>query len=227
MSHDPGAIADWTIRPYLPDDLPMVSLLCRRCFPESPRWQGVHSWGEAWWTAVSEAGPDVVESWVVVSPEGCVVAACVLVVDEETWKRLRARRQGSWKSRLLSVLWCPKLTVCQLARSAYQMRRGVAAPLAVHNRTWLEMLAVSPDYQGRGLARRLLSLCEKRTSELRRKGICLRVDFDNCRARKVYEQWGFVLYGQWQSGARYVRVIADQETIRAAHMRAWRGRQVS
>ena len=99
------------------------------------------------------------------------------------------------------------MAVRALAKRRRTSSGGVSAPLSVGDRTWLQMIAVLPGYQGKGLARRLLGLCEERTRQLGRKGIVLCAEGDSPRARAIYEKWGFLSYAESRRGTYYAKLL--------------------
>ena len=169
--------------------------------------------GQAWWMAVLRCSPRIAESWVMASPDGGVVAVCVLVIDEVDWKLQRRSRRGPWTVRCFSAVLCPILALRAFAARPGGMKSGSTPPVGVRNRTWLEMLAVSPDRQGRGLAKRLLDLCEDRTMKMGRRGICLRVETQNVRARRLYEKRGFLSYAEDETAAYYAKFLSVSEAV--------------
>jgi ribosomal protein S18 acetylase RimI-like enzyme len=62
-----------------------------------------------------------------------------------------------------------------------------------HRKAHLAQLAVAPDYQGRGLGRRILSRVIERLSDMGYDGLSLMVSRDNHRALELYRSMGFEL----------------------------------
>ncbi|AXK48342.1 GNAT family N-acetyltransferase [Aliarcobacter trophiarum LMG 25534] len=56
---------------------------------------------------------------------------------------------------------------------------------------YIDTVSVSPDFQGRGIAKELFSFAEKKALELGFKKLSLLVDFENIKAKYLYEKLGF------------------------------------
>lgn len=56
---------------------------------------------------------------------------------------------------------------------------------------YIDTVSVSPNFQGRGIAKELFSFVEKKAKELGFDKVSLLVDFENEKALKLYEKLGF------------------------------------
>lgn len=73
----------------------------------------------------------------------------------------------------------------------------------------LHELVVHPDYQGRGIGRRLLEVAEEYARRCGRDTLDLWVGEHNDRAIRLYERFGFKRAGQWRI---WVRMVKDLTT---------------
>lgn len=56
---------------------------------------------------------------------------------------------------------------------------------------YIDTISVNPAFQGRGIAKELLNFAFKKAIELGFKKVSLLVDFENVRAKALYEKFGF------------------------------------
>ena len=56
---------------------------------------------------------------------------------------------------------------------------------------YIDTVSVSPSFQGRGIAKELFSFAEQKAKELDFKKLSLLVDFENPKAKALYEKLGF------------------------------------
>ncbi|MGH2306483.1 GNAT family N-acetyltransferase [Aliarcobacter sp. ERUVET-8] len=56
---------------------------------------------------------------------------------------------------------------------------------------YIDTVSVSPSFQGRGIAKELFSFAEQKAKELDFKKLSLLVDFENSKAKALYERLGF------------------------------------
>ena len=56
---------------------------------------------------------------------------------------------------------------------------------------YIDTVSVTPNFQGRGIAKELFSFAEQKAKELDLKKLSLLVDFENPKAKALYERLGF------------------------------------
>lgn len=201
-------------------DVDALIEICRQGFPDSLRWHGVRPVAVNWWRAAidTEAG----ETWVY-APDDVVFGFSLLITDRELWSREATRRRAGFGCALASLLMHPvravavlrKRIVAALAKRRNQVR---ASTTDVPSRTtWLELIAVSPSMRGRGVARRLLEVCDDRTLEAGCTAIGLCVDTQNESAIRLYEAIGYVRGPLTGSGWSYVKSLSRAALPRQAH----------
>lgn len=171
--------------------------VCNVSFGESLRWRAMGKLALSWWqTALTSSA---VESWCIVD-EGRIAALCVLVIDEMQWKIQRRIRRGSNLDILFSILFHPGVAFRELQRrikGSLNRRliivndRPLPTGYGPRKRTWIELVAVRPEERGKGLGKRLLDCCNRRTIELHREFIALRVESANLSAKRLYENAGY------------------------------------
>jgi len=97
-----------------------------------------------------------------------------------------------------------------ITRLAQRRNRISASTTDVPARTtWLEIIAVLPSMRGRGIAKRLMEVCEERTQELGGAAIGLCVDPQNESAIRLYEAMGYVRGARTRSGWTYVKRLSQ------------------
>jgi len=143
-----------------------------------------------------------------------IVALCVLVVDEILSSRQSKR--GPAATYFGSVMFHPLVAIhtvyrimkCAIGKEqAPRISGSDDTEWRRETRTWIELIAVRPEYRGRGLGRILLDRCDLRTQELGRIGIGLRVASDNTSAKHLYEKCGYVCYQQDVKGSVYRKLL--------------------
>jgi ribosomal protein S18 acetylase RimI-like enzyme len=194
-------------------DMNMLIDICRHSFPGTVRWQSSYTVAKAWWS--SAIGSDAVEVWVLSDKEQ-IDAFLVLVTDEAEWARQKRLRQVSlWYSLSAlrhSAVWRHCLAMTINAITGFKNVSHVHSEQnhigqRVHNRIWLELLAVRPNRRGSGLARQLMMCCETRAAQLGRQSVVLRVAHDNVAAKMLYEKQDFILFRSNKQNDLYLKDI--------------------
>lgn len=194
------------------EDVDALIAICRRCFPETARWQSSYTLARKWW--VSAIDSDAVETWVV-EIGGAVEAFLVLIIDEAKWKLQKHARHAPiwfflpallrlsiWKqcwSNVINRLRGNKSNVCTFCQIEMNPDLG--------SRIWLELLAVKPERWGGGVAHELMVHSERRAFQLNRQAIVLRVVSRNLRAKRFYEKEGYLLYRADRQNDLYIKMI--------------------
>lgn len=92
---------------------------------------------------------------------------------------------------------CATMVVAHLAdRRLYPGVVGYAGFWSVASEMHITTLAVDPDFQGRGIARRLMDHCFERARELGCTEATLEVRPSNVAAQRLYVSYGFTLTGR-------------------------------
>ncbi|HCO96267.1 MAG TPA: hypothetical protein DIU00_20395 [Phycisphaerales bacterium] len=197
-----------TIRRAHLSDIPYLLKICRKCFSRI-QWRGVSSYVRPWWQAAitSEAADVCVAQY-----KGRVIAFAVLVKDEELWRKQKKRGEGPFMSHLLSCIVCPVLTFKALCIKVARLMVGNEDQLQSsigmsYKRTWLEILAVMPREQGRGIAKLLLCECESLTKNEGCDAIRLMVTKSNKRAIRLYKKMGYQKTTENSEGEFYMKVL--------------------
>jgi len=186
--------------------------ICRQGFPDSLRWHGIRSVAVNWWTTAIDT--EAAETWVH-APDDVISGVALLVIDRDLWSREGIRRKVGAGRVLASSLMHPGRAVGVLrkkivARLAPRRNPISASTTDVPARTaWLEIIAVLPSMRGRGIARRLMEVCEGRTQELGCAAIGLCVDPQNESAIRLYETMGYVRGARTCSGWTYVKRLSQ------------------
>ncbi len=188
-------------------DLAALLAICRASFPRSPRWNGPRAFAGRWWqSALTSAAAEV---WLG-ELGGRSAGFCVLVTNECRWQVERPTRCGGWRSYAWAAAMHP-LALLPAARFAW---RGLTARLEPAGakrrpvpRTWLELIAVGPEFRGQRLAQQLLDVCAARTRRLQRQAIALLVEPENRAARTAYQRSGFALVARFPRGDLYQRLL--------------------
>lgn len=174
--------------------------LCRSCFPSELRWQLGGSLAQNWWDTVRKL--PTCETWVSIR-DNIVCGFVVLVIDEPGWAASASMRSGSTRQRCIAILKHPWITT----RHLINKRKRHFAPVKQYNlivsqktpqeqRTWVELIAVAPEYRGQGVGARLLKHAEFRTQQLNRQAVQLTVGNANHPAVYRYAQSGYGLVHQ-------------------------------
>ncbi len=201
------------VRKCVLQDLDQLVEICRHSFPKNIRWRANCEMAKQWWRAVFVS--QAAEAWVV-EKGGVVIAFCVLVKDEVMWAEEKEFRKGSILAHFVSALHHPLLACYQVGqnlKAAVKKKhpiiyhRHIPEWCTLEMRTWIELIAVSPDYQGKGFAKRLLSHCYLVTNRLGRKVIGLRVAPENAFAKNFYKKHGFICQQSDSKGDLYFKHI--------------------
>ena len=214
MSVSPNSQNSTTIRRAHLSDIPDLLKICRKCFSRI-QWRGVSSYVRPWWqAAITSDAADVY----VAQYKGLVIAFAVLVKDEELWRKEEKNREGPFISHLLSCIVCPVLTFKALCVRATRLVVGneqqpESSIEMSYNRTWLEILAVAPKEQGRGIAKLLLCECESLTKTKGCDAIGLMVSKSNERAIRLYKKMGYQKTTESSEGKFYIKVLNSERSV--------------
>ncbi|TFG90320.1 MAG: GNAT family N-acetyltransferase [Candidatus Atribacteria bacterium] len=208
MSISPNSQNSITIRRAHLSDIPDLLKIGRKCFSRI-QFRGIYSYVRPWWQAAitSEAADVYVAQY-----KGLVIAFAVLVKDEELWRKEKKHRKGPFIYHLLSCIVCPVLTFKILCIRATRLMVGnehqpKSSIEMSYNRTWLEILAVVPQEQGRGIGKLLLRECESLTKTKGCDAIGLMVSKSNERAIRLYKKMGYQKIIESPEGKFYIKVL--------------------
>lgn len=185
------------------EDITKLAEICRKCFTNSLRWNGLSLIAENWWryTLATSAA----ETWVAVI-SGKAIGFSVLIFDELEWNRINII-QNNTIYKILNILFHPQLAfhlVCnKLSRndkiSANSTQFNKNPRVLPSQRSWLELIAVHPEYRKLNIGKMLLDHSTARTIDNKRYAIYLMVDTTNIAASRLYQKNGFDLL-QTKSG---------------------------
>lgn len=193
------------------EDIDTLVDICRETFPDAIEWRAPRfSARKSWCHALTSAAS---ETWVC-STNGEVAGCVTLVTDEAAHAREKRKRAGGFLAKSLTLVTCPRLLFLRIFKrklgwpgSPEKCRSTVKSAPSQEQRTWIEPMAVSPHMRRKGLAKKMLEHCEKRTLELNRDTVKLLVDLDNRAAIELYEKWGFVRVHQTSAGYVYAKIL--------------------
>lgn len=202
---------DVLIRRVTYEDVDELIKICRMSFPDSLRWQGPSFYARKWWNIT--LGLPSCETWVSLS-DGQAVGFLILVTDGGRYKKARRKLRPGLLFVLAAMGTCPKLFLKKLLCRIFmaistRARDSFAEDIDVSPCTRIELVAVLPHMQNKGLGTKMLEFSIKRSSELRRKGITLLVNSSNISAIRVYEKVAFKKTGQSKRGLTYTKVISE------------------
>lgn len=201
------------IRKAVPEDSAQLAEICKRSFPLSLRWQAKRWLARQWWNAILYS--EAVDTWVV-EDGGKVTTVCVLVTNEPVWAKEKEISKPSIMIGFLSVLCHPIVALYQAGQCLNTSLRHDRLVITSQQlpdwwshteRLWLELIAVVPNMKGRGFASMLLNHSIKKSKELGRRAIALRVASENLAAKRLYEKHGFIRYQSDAEGDLYVKFI--------------------
>ncbi len=199
------------------ESVPSLIEICRECFPESPRWRSAGRLAELWWACAIES-PAVEVS--ILMNDGNVAGCAALVIDEDIWMKNRRARSGSLCDRAVLAIRNPGAALGRVQHAAGKLcRRMRRSPnvgrskRARGQRAWLELIAVSPFFVGRGGGKFLLQNCEAQARAIGVDTLELRVGTGNHAAIRLYENGGYT--------------VAAQEPRRILYAKALQGRAAS
>ncbi len=177
-----------------------LSVMCRTCFPYELRWQYGGSFAHDWWDYVRKSQTN--ETWVSLR-DSIVCGFVVLVIDEQGWKEEHLLRRGSTSQRCTAILRHPLVTSRYLLKKLkhqpsssnhYHLNTSQTTPQK--QRTWIELIAVSPEFRGQSIGAQLLEHAELRTQQLNRHAVQLTVENENHPAVHRYAESGYGLVHQ-------------------------------
>jgi GNAT superfamily N-acetyltransferase len=111
------------------------------------------------------------------------------------------------------AMW--KLNCYPMPLKTVHIERGIRA--AVWSCTWIELISVRPEVQGKGLGARMLEYCATMTRTLGRDAVKLKVRKENARALKAYERAGFDITGEDADTYTYTRSLRGSGTAQDGH----------
>ena len=202
------------VRNAKPGDVAAMVSLCAAAFPTSARWASPRA-GTRWWAGCLRG--DCAETWVALDTEA-IVGVLALVHDETGWARGRGQRRVTLADLLWSAPAQARAIIRRLsagvgARSQNESSspdRGAqpAETARAGRRLWLELIAVHPSAQGRGVGGALLSHAMERARSLGRDAVTLQVRAANTRAGAVYEKHGFAPVRRSRHDLTYSRRVS-------------------
>ena len=190
-----------SIRKATFEDLFQLVEICNKCFPSRLRWTSKRYLARSWWkVALTDSAA---EAWVFVE-NNTIKGFCVLIINEPKWNEQRRIRRGSLFSGGLSMILHPIIAFhfvlgaftknLRINSFSSVANRDLPAGWGPHWRTWLELIAVKPEQQGKGVAGKLIDKCCQRTIDLGRHAVALKVNAHNTTAKRLYEKHGFMCY---------------------------------
>ena len=91
-----------------------------------------------------------------------------------------------------------RFSIADIIRSVWPKRAFARVREAGRGEYYISNLAVSPQFEGRGIGSRLLAYVDERARKLRLKKCSLLVDVHNDRARNLYERSGYRILHTWK-----------------------------
>ena len=105
-----------------------------------------------------------------------------------------------WMPRLyleLGRLLLVRFSIVDIIRSVWPLRAFAKVQEARRGEYYVSNLAVSPQYEGRGIGSRLLAYVDEQAQKYHLRKCSLLVDVQNDRARNLYERSGYHIRRTW------------------------------
>ncbi len=188
------------IRVAEPADAETIHAIDRESFPDSIKNRmSLRIWKRWLECAITSAASEVY----VISIGGEIAGYAILITDEARYQEESRRSRPSAFAMAAGLLSRPSLFGLAVKKGTDRLknylRRDVVSlsqnRLTGAKRTWIECLAVSPRYRGRGLAKRMFLFLEARTSELGRHEIVSLVHKGNKPIISVHESLNYEIKG--------------------------------
>ncbi len=183
------------IRPAVIGDLNALVEICRLSFPGSLRWQGPRRIAARLWRRWLSSGS--CRCWVC-SRGMEVLGFVVFILDCDRYRAEAETRAVTSLDSAVLLMWHPllaikkaisKLSLYRATPQSVSVRKDM--PNVLQKCTWIELIAVRPDVQGRGLGAMMLEHCATVTRTLGCEMVKLKVNKDNVQAFRAYERVGF------------------------------------
>lgn len=179
-------------------DIPALTSICAEAFPGERRWLSPVT-ATRWWGVV--VASDHAEVWVM-EDAGSALGLLLIVHDEVGWNAEKTRRRPTMTDVLQAG---PRVWFARRSTPASNVRSREPSELPVAERVWIELIAIRPIAQGRGLGTRLLDHADERTIALGRRAIRLNVYEANAGAHAAYERTGYLHDGDHDGRRVYTK----------------------
>lgn len=190
-------------------DVERLAEICQVSFPDSLRWQGSSFYAKKWWRSTLKLNS--CEVWV---PQlnGQPAGFSMIIKDIKQYKKRKCKLSRNPLFAILAFVTCPKLFITQIppkiSKVIHQNGSNKHAG-GVGKSAWLELIAVPPNMQHKGLATKMLDFCIERTKQFGRAAIGLTVEEENKNAIGLYEKSGFVETGQSCGSLVYEKIVNE------------------
>ena len=185
------------------EDIDKLITICQMSFPDSLRWASPHSYAHRWWSTISETRS--CEAWVSLSGEE-ITGFVLLIIDTEEWRKVKKLQLKMKLSELLSVFERSPIRFATRAVKKLFGKKGSEVTF-FHNingtapaPVWIELIAVTPQMQCKGIGMKLVEFSKQRAAQLSRKQLMLLVNIKNTPAQELYKKFGFKRVNSSQSG---------------------------
>jgi ribosomal protein S18 acetylase RimI-like enzyme len=175
-------------------DIKDIIVLNRASFPDSLKERAPFYYLKKWWVfLLSSASTEVY----VITNDKILIGFAVLIISEDTYKKESKLHQLPWHCFIYGLLTSPELLlylpqkVLSRLRTQRAYNQDTSNKRGLEERTWIELAALSKEYQGKGLAKRLFSFLEQRTKDLDRNTICSLLNKTNHAVIFLHESLGY------------------------------------
>lgn len=181
------------------NDVEDIIILNRNSFPDSLKERAPSYYLKKWWGFLVDS-PSV-EVYVITSNK-IIAGFAVLVINEDNYKKDSKLYKLPKQIILYTLLTSPqclfylsqKIIARIRAKSVYKLQTENNSYL--EKRTWIELAALSNEYQGKGLAKQLFLFLEKRTRELNCNTICSLLNKNNHAVIFLHKSLGYSKTGE-------------------------------
>lgn len=202
------------IRRMRRSDIKRLVAISRSCFPLVLRWRAPVAHCMRWWEMALESSAS--ETWVSAgTDEGEASGYAIIVKDVPSYELEKKRRQPDYLTRTLMIFLNPHILLINILRSIFlQFSKSTGTTLTPETdlksgaRLWIEPIAVTPRFWGRGIASALIDFIEKKARELNCSHIYLSVERHNRHAIRLYERKSFRCISRYKNQCYYRKMIA-------------------
>jgi len=202
------------IRPAYLNDVEDIITLNRNSFPDSLKERAPSYYLKKWWVFLIDS-PSV-EVYVITSNK-IIVGFAVLVINEDNYKKESKLYKLPKHVIIYTLLTSPqclfhlpqKIIARLKSKFIYKKLTQNNIENNIHNRTWLELITISKEYRGMGLAKLIIDFLEKRTIKLNRNILALAVSSNNHKAISLYTSLHFFQSNHVSNGSYIYKKILN------------------